>query len=444
MGDIYHFILKGPISFEALSDTTDNDGNIQHDKTNSSLADNPPAMATTRHSNVAENDDDSYNIITVVNEKDTLKSFIERSPLGVQFATIVLFHMANSHNHKHNSDNKNPNQAEQQPADANKLLRSFSFTSKEFFDSYSQLALDTGLIKYLARHIAFAEFMLTLEYLAIVREDVSTARYQFQISLEDLRWIASVALQQIVGGQSLISPEVFYPSPHRNTYPAGAHQPDKTVNPLNFADMERTAVLLKDLSQSIFSSKEIELDRGGGTSRSPDDLVRPRSTDYGLHRPYFPHRAPPTTYSFRKPDNEEWKRIIDDFFDGQKCITCNAEVLPDYFDIWIGEPLDDSETLRSESDQRMTEVLADMDNAATSDNKIYDHHTSTSQRDQKQEPLFIVDPNDHFTDRELLTNSYGIIPMDGRDAFIAFAKPRHPCPQCGTNPQSSVSLMPKY
>lgn len=427
-----------------MSDTTDNDDNIQHDKTNSSLADDSTATATTaRHSEVAENDDDSYSIITVVNEKDTLKTFIERSPLGVQFATIVLFHMANGHNHKHNNNNKNSNQAEQ-PADANMLLRSFSFTSKEFFDEYSQLALDTGLTKYLARHIAFAEFMLTLEYLAIVREDVSTARYQIRISLEDLRWIASVALQQIVGGQSLISPEIFYPPPHRNTFPADTPQPDKTVNPLNFVNMDRTAVLLKDLSQSIFSSKEIELDRGSGTSRSPDDLVRPRSTDHGLHRPYFPHRVPPTTYSFRKPDNEEWKRIIDDFFDGRKCITCNAEVLPDYFDIWVGEPLDDSETLRSESDQRITEVLADMDNTAMSDNKIDDHHTATIQREQKQEPLFIIDPNRHFTDRELLTNSYGIVPMDGRDAFIAFAKPKHLCPRCGTNPESSVSLMPKY
>jgi len=34
--------------------------------------------------------------------------------------------------------------------------------------------------------------------------------------------------------------------------------------------------------------------------------------------------------------------------------------------------------------------------------------------------------------------------MDGRDAFIAFAKPKLPCPHCGTNPADSVSLMPKY
>jgi hypothetical protein len=34
--------------------------------------------------------------------------------------------------------------------------------------------------------------------------------------------------------------------------------------------------------------------------------------------------------------------------------------------------------------------------------------------------------------------------MDGRDAFIAFAKPKMTCPTCGTDPANSVSLMPKY
>jgi hypothetical protein len=421
----------------------DKDGNLRDDKTNSSLPDTPATgPTTTRYRKASENDDNRKDIITVVNEKDTLKTFIERSPLAVQFATIVLFYMANDCYHKQNS-NKNLNQVEQ-PVDANMILTSFSFTSKEFFDAYSQLALDTGLIKYLARHLAFAEFMLTLEYLAIVREDVSTARYQFQISFEDLRWIASTALQQIVGGQSLSSPQVFYPSPSKDTLPAGTPQPANTINPLNFANTDKTAALLKALSQSIFSSKEIELNRGGGTSPSPDDILRPRSTDYGLHWPHLPHRVPPTTYSFRKPDNKEWKRIIEEFFDGQRCMKCNAEVLPDYFDIWIGEALDDTATPRSKSDQRMTEVLGDMDNATTSHNNTDYRYAATTQREQKEEQPFIISPDYRLTDRELLTYSYGIIPMDGRDGFIAFAKPRTPCPQCGTNPESSVSLMPKY
>lgn len=439
MGSAYTIIIPGgTISFGALSNT-DNDSNVQDDKTNSSLAD---TSATTRYSKAAGNDDNSSSTIIVVNEKNTLKNFIEQSPLAVQFATIVLFHMATSYHYKHNS-NKNRHEVEQ-PADENMILTSFSFTSKEFFDAYSQLALDTGLTKYLARHIAFTEFMLTLEYLGIVREDVSTTKYQFKVSFEDLGWIASIALQQIVGGQSLSSPQLFYPSSPKHTSPAGTHQPDKTVNPLIFATTDKTAALVKDLSQSIFSSKEIELSRGGGTTRSADDLVRPRSTDYGLHRPYFPHRVPPTTYSFRRADTEEWKRIIAEFFDGQRCITCSAEVLPDYFDIWIGEPLDDRATPASESDQRMTEVLADIDNATTSDNNTGDHHSATIHGEQKQEQPFIINPGYRLTDRELLTHSYGIIPMDGRDAFIAFAKPKHTCPHCGTNPADSVSLMPKY
>ena len=439
MGSAYTIIIpRGTISFGALSDT-DNDSNVQDDKTNSSLADN---SATTGYNKAAGNDDNSTGTIIIVNEKNTLKTFIEQSPLAVQFATIVLFHMTSGYNYKHNS-NKNRHEVEQ-AADENMILTSFSFTSKEFFDAYSQLALDMGLTKYLARHIAFAEFMLTLEYIGIVREDVSTGRYQFKVSFEDLRWIASIAFQQIVGGQSLSSPEVFYPSSPIDTLPAGTHQPDKTANQLIFANTDKTAALIKDLSQSIFSSKEIELNRGGESTRSAEDVVRPRSTDHGLHRSYFGHRVPPTTYSFRRADNEEWKRIIAEFFDGQRCITCSAEVLPDYFDIWIGEPLDDRATPTSESDQRMTEVLADIDNATTPNNNTGDHHSTTIHGDQKQEQPFIINPGYRLTDRELLTYSYGIIPMDGRDAFIAFAKPRLTCPHCGTNPAQSISLMPKY
>ena len=78
-------------------------------------------------------------------------------------------------------------------------LSPFSFTSREFFDIYSQLASEMGLTRYLVRHMAFAEFMLTLEYLALVREDESTASYRFGVNFEDLKWLASLALQQIAG-----------------------------------------------------------------------------------------------------------------------------------------------------------------------------------------------------------------------------------------------------
>jgi hypothetical protein len=379
-----------------------------------------------------EADKDVDNVITIANHKNTLQSFIEKSTLGVQFAIIVLFYLARAYV----TGTSKSVPAEQSSGGTN--LSPFSFTSREFFDTYSQLASDMGLTKYLVRHMAFAEYMLTLEYLALVREDELTANYRFRVDFEDLKWLASLVLQHIAGGNGLSSPEIFYASPPTPTLPHETPHPDKTVNPPTMANTTRIADLIKDLSLSIFSREEIELNPSGGTSRSYDDFVRPRSRDYGLHRPFFPHRVPPTIYSFRKPDEGEWKRIIKEFFEGQKCITCNAEVLPQQFDVWIGEPLEDKVIPSSKIDQRMSEVLADIDSVSSNrgggDDAVIDF------ADEQQ----IIDSDKNVTDRELLTYNYGIIPMDGRDAFIAFAKPKLPCPNCGTNPGDSVSLMPKY
>lgn len=309
---------------------------------------------------------------------------------------------------------------------ATKELSSFSFTSKEFLDTYSQLALEMGLIKYLVRHIAFTEFILTLEYLTIIREEESSARYQFKINFEDLRWMASTALQQIVGGRSLSSPEIFYPPPPSETLPPRTLRPSKkTINPPTLTNTERVTSLVKELSQNIFSLEENEQNRGGGTSKIIDDAARPRSRDYGLYRPYFQHRVPPTQYSFRPPNEDEEKRIYHEFIENTECIVCREKILLDYFDVWIGEPLEDTE--QKVSDQRVTEILGNM-NPERSDTTIQE----------------IISHNYHPTERELLSFSYGIIPMDGRDAFIVFAKPRQSCSKCGTDPASSVSLMPKY
>ena len=397
--------------------------NIGQDRKDPSKADVSPT----------QNQDETNvdNVITIANHKNTLQSFIERSPLGVQFAIMVLFYLARAY---FTDTNKSL------PADNSggvSSLSPFSFTSKEFFDTYSQLASDMGLTKYLLRHMAFAESMLTLEYLALVREDELTANYRFGVGFEDLKWLASLALQQIAGGRGLSSSEKLYPSSPKSTPTRGTSQPDKTVDLLPMANTERTADLIKDLSLSIFSREEIELNAGGGTSRSYDDFVRPRSRDYGLHMPYFPHRVPPTMYSFRKPDDGEWKRIIKEFFEGQKCNTCDAEVLPQQFDIWIGEPLEDNAMPSSKRDQRMSEILADIDSVAANKGGN-DAFVASSAEEQ------IIDSDKYVTDRELLTYSYGIIPMDGRDAFLAFAKPKLPCPHCGTNPADSASLMPKY
>lgn len=401
--------------------------NIGHDRT----APSQPGTSATQ--NQAETNVDD--IITIANDKNMLQSFIERSPLGVQFAIMVLFYVARAYftntNKSLSADNSGGVSS----------LSSFSFTSKEFFDTYSQLASDMGLTKYLLRHMAFAESMLTLEYLALVREDELTANYRFGVDFEDLKWLAALALQQIAGGHGLSLPETPYPSTPRPTPTPRTSQPDKTVNPTTMADAEKTADLIKDLSLSIFSREEIELNPGGGTSRSYDDLVRPRSRDYVLHRPHFLHRVPPTMYSFRKPDDGEWKRIIKEFFEGQKCITCSAEVLPQQFDIWIGEPLEDNATPGPKRDQRMSEVLADIGSASA--NRGGNDAAAAFVVASADEPQ-IIDSDMNVTDRELLTYNYGIIPMDGRDAFIAFAKPKLPCPHCGRNPAESVSLMPKY
>lgn len=383
-----------------------------------------------------EADKDIDNIITIVNHKNTLQSFIEKSTLGVQFAIIVLFYLARA-SLTSTSKSINPEQS----IEASNLSP-FSFTSREFFDAYSRLASDMGLTKYLVRHMAFAEYVLTLEYLALVREDELTANYHFRVDFEDLKWLATLALQQIAGGYGLSSPEIFYPSPSRPTLPSETSQTDKTVNTPTMDNPNIAAELIKDLSLGIFSREEIELNPGGGTSRSYDDFVRPRSSDYGVHRPFFPRRVPPTMYSFRRPNDGEWKRIIKEFFEGQKCVTCDAEVLPQQFEVWIGEPLEDNAIPSSKRDQRMSEVLAEIDNISSNRGKSHgdDDAVAGASADEQQ----IIDSDKSITDRELLIHNYGIIPMDGRDAFIAFAKPKLPCPNCGANPGNSVSLMPKY
>ncbi|HKG70493.1 MAG TPA: hypothetical protein VKA87_01285, partial [Nitrososphaeraceae archaeon] len=229
---------------EKTNDISAAANNIEQDKPSPSRA-----GISSRHDQPVTNVD-SDNVITIVNNRDTLQSFIEKSPLGVQFAIIVLFHLARTY-----STNTNKGIPADQSAQAVDLSP-FLFTSKEFFDAYGQLGSEMGLTKYLVRHMAFAEFMLSLEYLSLVREDELTANYRVKVNFDDLKWLASLALQQIAGGHSLSSPEIFYPSPPRPTLPPQTPQPDKTINPPTLANTERTGDLIKDLSQSIFSREE--------------------------------------------------------------------------------------------------------------------------------------------------------------------------------------------
>ena len=381
-----------------------------------------------------DKDKDTNNVISISNHKNTLRSFIEKSPLGVRFGIIVLFYMARES--LTNAKNRIPDNQSIQAMD----FSSLSFTSKEFFDAYSQLASDMGLTKYLVRHMAFSEFILTLEYMALVREDELTANYRFKVNFDDLKWLASISLQQITGGQGLSASDVMFTPNPPSSPTLGPHQESRD-NRHTATTTEITADMTKDLSLNIFSQGKSELNAELGAGRGGyNDSVRPRSKDYGLNRPYFAHRVPPTTYRFREPDDKEWKRIIDEFFTGQKCIICNAEVLPQQFDVWIGEPLQDNATPSTKRDQRMTDVLTDV--------KVVGAANSPDERDEADfvdaYQHHFINSNENVTDRQILTYNYGIIPMDGRDAFIAFAKPKKACPNCGANPAGSVSLMPKH
>lgn len=382
-------------------------------------------------------DPDFDNVISISNHKNTLQSFIEKSPLGVRFAIIVLFYMAR--NSVSGSKNSTFTGQNIEPID----LTSFSFTSKEFSDAYTQLATDMGLTKYLIRHMAFAEFMLTLEYLAIVREDEFTGNYRFKVSFNDLKWLASLSLQQVTGGQGMSASELFYSQKNRasTNMSIGNTSSEKNNNRLTTAaNTRRAADLIKDLSLSVSSRGESDEHGGSGTGTSYDNLVRPKSKDYGLYRPHFAQRVPATTYRFRKPSDTEWKRIIEEFFTGMKCVNCSSDVLPKQFDVWIGEPLEDNATLDAKKDQRMSEVLAGIKTGANI-NKDQKHSPDI---DVIYDQQYLINYGTQITDREVLTCNYGVIPMDGRDAFIAFAKPMNACPNCGSNPADSVSLMPKY
>jgi hypothetical protein len=140
-----------------------------------------------------ENDDDS-NTITTINRKNDLRVFISNSTPGFQFSLIVLFAIARKYysNHIKKSNNNNIQRTN------NNFV--FTFSSREFRDTYSRLACDLGLSRQLVREIAFPEHMLTLLYLGFIREKEDTGEYEFSLSLDESRWLASVALNIIETG----------------------------------------------------------------------------------------------------------------------------------------------------------------------------------------------------------------------------------------------------
>lgn len=345
------------------------------------------------------------NIITAINRKNDLRIFIFNSTPGFQFSLIVLFAIARKYYHNNirkDSSSSNTNQRVN-----NNFV--FAFSSREFRDTYSKLAYDLGLSRHLVREIAFPEYTLTLLYLGFIREKEDTGEYEFSLSLDESKWLASVALNIIETG--IRSPI----------------EQDTGISSRNLRSNQEIEGLINEIVSTKPSSHQ-RRDKEEEQSHS-EKLVTPRSRDYGKRRPsYIPNKQPPTTYSLRKKlSPDEINRLQKEFM-GETCEDCGRKILLDDFDIWIGEPM--RRTPSNIQDQRMSDILAD---------------STTIKKDSANNNITMtLDSKIHSTDREILELGYGILPMDGRNGFIAFAKPIRNCPTCGHNTWNSMSVSPNF
>lgn len=343
------------------------------------------------------------NIITAINRKNDLRIFISNSTPGFQFSLIVLFAIARKYYHnKIRKDSSNNNQRVN-----NNFV--FAFSSREFRDTYSKLAYDLELSRHLVREIAFPEYTLTLLYLGFIREKEDTGEYEFSLSLDESKWLASVALNIIETG--IRSPI----------------EQDTGISSRNLRSNKEIEGLINEIVLTKPSSHQ-RRDKEEEQSNS-QKLVTPRSRDYGKGRPsYIPNKQPPTTYSLRKKlSPDEINRLQKEFL-GETCDGCGRKILLDDFDIWIGEPM--RRTPSNVQDQRMSDILAD--STTITKDSVNNNITMT------------LDSKIHSTDREILELGYGILPMDGRNGFIAFAKPIRNCPICGYNTWNSMSVSPNF
>ena len=343
------------------------------------------------------------NIITAINRKDDLRIFIFNSTPGFQFSLIVLFAIARKYYHNNiRKDSNNNNQRTN-----NNFV--FAFSSREFRDTYSKLAYDLGLSRQLVREIAFPEYTLTLLYLGFIREKEDTGEYEFSLSLDESKWLASVALNIIETG--IRSPI----------------EQDTGIFSRNLRSNQEIEDLINEIvltKPSLHQRRDKEEEQGQN-----EKLVTPRSRDYGKGRPsYIPNKQPPTTYTLRKKLSPDEINRLQKEFTGQTCEDCGRKILLDDFDIWIGEPM--KRTPSNVQDQRMSDILAD---------------STTITKDSADNNITItLDSKIHSTDREILELGYGILPMDGRNGFIAFAKPKRNCPICGHNTWNSMSVSPNF
>ncbi|MCC2648694.1 MAG: hypothetical protein K0R16_1497, partial [Nitrososphaeraceae archaeon] len=211
------------------------------------------------------------NIITAINRKNDLRIFIFNSTPGFQFSLIVLFAIARKYYHNNiRKDSSNNNQRVN-----NNFV--FEFSSREFRDTYSKLAYDLGLSRHLVREIAFPEYTLTLLYLGFIREKEDTGEYEFSLSLDESKWLASVALNIIETG--IRSPI----------------EQDTGISSRNLRSNQEIEGLINEIVLTKPSSHQ-RRDKEEEQSNS-EKLVTPRSRDYGKGRPsYIPNKQPPTTY----------------------------------------------------------------------------------------------------------------------------------------------------
>jgi hypothetical protein len=346
------------------------------------------------------------NIIMAINRKNDLRIFILNSTPGFQFSLIVLFAIARKYYHDRiRKDGNNNNQRTN-----NNFV--FAFSSREFRDTYSKIACDLGLSRHLVREIAFPEYTLTLLYLGFIREKEDTGEYEFSLSLDESKWLASVALNIIETG-------IRSPMEHDTGISSRHLRSNQEIE-----DLINEIVLTKPSSNQRRDKQEEEEKEG-----QSEKLVTPRSRDYGKGRPsYIPNKQPPTTYSLRKnlsPD--EIKRLQKEFME-ETCEDCGRKILLDDFDIWIGEPM--RRTPSNVQDQRMSDIIA--------------NSTTITKESANNNITLSLDSKIHSTDREILELGYGILPMDGRNGFIAFAKPIRNCPICGYNTWNSMSVSPNF
>jgi hypothetical protein len=348
--------------------------------------------------------------ITALNRKNDLQTFISNSTSGLQFSLIVLYSIARKH---YGSQSDDVRKNDKGKTNGNVV---FTFSSREFRDAYSRIASDLGLTEQLIREIAFPEHTLTLLYLGFIREKEDTSEYEFRLSLDESKWLASIALNIIQGKTR--SP-VERNGVNYGTNLSSNQDIESLIKEITLETSSSTPTSAYMHTASLNKRKD-RRDLDADTER----LVTPRSRNYGKERrpSYLQNKQPPSTYNLKKNLSTDEAKRLQDNFTNKACVICGRQILFEDFDIWIGEPM--KQTPSNVQDQRMSDILSDSTGA------VEKKYTSNA---NDNNDVVILDPKFHPTEREILELGYSILPMDGRNGFIAFAKPLNDCPTCGYN-----------